>query len=241
MNILLLAAGFGTRLKEYGETTPKGLVSTASGTLMDHVLHECAQLSAPIALVTNGRFFSTYSEWLTKNYASLHVNVINDEAMTPETRLGALGDIAFSINQLGWEDEDLLVLPTDTFFSFSLEDFVRFATDENLFATVIRDMGDKNLIANRLGCATVRDERIIAFVEKPADPPTSLAAIPFYYYPRKVLALIAEYRESGGNMDAPGSIIPWLLSKQLPVAAYQIESTTLDVGTPMDIETVRSL
>lgn len=241
MNILLLAAGFGTRLQEYGAVTPKGLIPTATGTLMDHVLHECQELKASVALVTNDRFFSTYTTWLQKNYPSLAVKILNDGAQTPEKRLGALGDILFSIKQLGWENDDLLVLPSDTYFAFSLQDFVRFATEENLFSTVVRDMQDKSLIADRLGCPTIRDERIIAFVEKPSEPLTSMAAIPFYYYPKRVLPLIAEYAAASGNMDAPGSIIPWFLSKQLPVAAYQIESPTLDVGTPVDVDKVRGL
>jgi len=241
MNILILAAGFGTRLKEYGEQTPKGLIPTANGTLMGHVIDECLALDFPIALVTNNRFFPVYTDWLAKSYLSANVQVLNDGANIPEKRLGALGDIDHSINELSWQNDDLLVVPSDTFFEFSLSEFVCFAQEENLFATVVRDMGDKKLIANRLGCPTVQYERIVSFVEKPAEPPTTFAAIPFYYYPKHVLAMLPEYRSSGGNMDAPGSIIPWLLSKQVGVAAFQISSSTLDVGTPADIETLHGL
>lgn len=241
MNILILAAGFGTRLKEYGEATPKGLIPTTKGTLLDHVLQECAGLQAPIALVTNEKFYPVYREWILKNYPDLNVKLINDGATAPEARLGAIGDILYVLKELSWEEDDLLVIPSDTFFGFPLTDFVTFAQEENMFATVVRDMQDKAIIANRLGCPTIKDERIIAFVEKPADPPTTVAAIPFYYYPKRILPLLSDYKRSGGNMDAPGSIIPWLLSKQQNIAAFQISSATLDVGTPADVESVHSL
>ncbi len=241
MRILILAAGFGTRLQSYGETTPKGLVPTSSGALMNKVIDECSLLSSPLALVTNDRFYKTYADWFAQNYPKLSLELINDGAGEPDSRLGAIGDISYVLEDLQWHDDDLLVVPSDTFFEFSLSDFVTFAQQKRAFATVIRDLHDKALIANRLGCATVENGQIVSFLEKPEDPPTTLAAIPFYYYPKSVLALLPAYRQSGGNMDAPGSIIPWLLTRGQDVRAFVIDSPTLDVGTVDDVSQVRLL
>lgn len=240
MKILILAAGFGTRLKEYGEHIPKGLIPTATGTLMDHLVAESESLNAPIALVTNERFFQKYTEWCTKSGKNA-VRLINDGAQQPENRLGAIGDIVFSLNTLQWWNDDLLVIPSDTFFDFSLRQFVDYAQQMKMFTLVVRDLGDKSLIANRLGCATVQDGRVVSFVEKPTVPATSLAAIPFYYYPQDVLRLLLQYQQAGENMDAPSFVIPWFLSRQVPVAAYTISGKTLDVGTVEDVAVLHSL
>lgn len=241
MNILILAAGFGTRLLEYGEVTPKGLIPSAHGTLMNHILDESFKLKSPLALVTNEKFYTTYSNWLSKEYPANSVQILNDGVSKPEERRGAIGDILFALEQLKWEDDDLLVTPSDTFFEFSLTEFATFAQDAGIFSTVVRDLGERSLIANRLGCPTVSDERIVAFEEKPSSPATTLAAIPFYFYPKHILGLLADYKLAGGNTDAPGSVIPWLLTKQIPVGAFQTSSRTLDVGTPEDVSAVHSL
>jgi NDP-sugar pyrophosphorylase family protein len=235
MHVLILAAGFGTRLKAYGQALPKGLIPVGSTTLLGKVTRELD--GHQIAIVTNGRFFSVYQEWIKENNLTPKVTLISDEAVDPESRLGAIGDIVFGLESLSWSDADLLVVPSDTYYEFSIQDFIAFATAKQGFTTVVRRM-DVDQIAGRLGCAIVADERITDFVEKPTVPPSDLAAIPFYYYPKDILSLIPEYVKSGGNMDAPGNIIPWLLSKYIPVYAYVTEGKTLDVGTVEDVTTL---
>ncbi len=243
MNILLLAAGFGTRLKEFGKTTPKGLIAQGAKTLLGHVVDDVCDFSqkSPIALVTNDIFFEKYSTWVQKNYAEKEIHILNDGAREPDKRLGALGDIVFSLDTLSWWNDDLLILPSDTYYQFSLEQFVEFAKKNSGFATVVRDMHDKQIIAGRLGCAIIKNDQIVEFVEKPVEPPSTLAAIPFYYYPKEVLAMFSAYQKEGGNMDAPGSIIPWFLKKNIPVFAFVTEGKTLDVGTTDDINKLQSI
>ncbi|MEP7167233.1 MAG: sugar phosphate nucleotidyltransferase [Candidatus Woesebacteria bacterium] len=236
MQALILAAGFGTRLKEFGETLPKGLIPTGNSTLLGKVMSELQNI--PVTLITNAKFYPQYAEWIDKESKALVL--VNDKATDPDNRLGALGDLLFALEStIGWND-DLLVIPSDTYYEFSIQDFIAFAQAKNSFATVVRKM-DTTLIAGRLGCAVVEGEYITSFVEKPQIPPSDLAAIPFYYYPKAVLARLPEYKQEGGNMDAPGSIIPWFLSKQIPVVAYLTQGQTLDVGTMSDVERLQTL
>lgn len=59
------------------------------------------------------------------NYV-IQLTVVNVGTLTNETRLGAIGDIQYVIDQEDVAD-DLLILASDNLFEFELSDFVNFA------------------------------------------------------------------------------------------------------------------
>jgi glucose-1-phosphate thymidylyltransferase len=240
MKSIILAGGYGTRLKEAGEGLPKGLIAVGETTLVERVVDELRALGiSEIALVTNEKYYSHYSRWAGNQK---NISLVNDGTTSPETRLGALGDLLLVIQTLGWEDDAILVAPSDTYYEFPLSLFRNMVQKSpNDFATIVRkmDMGD---IKNRLGCAILNElNQIVDFVEKPEDPPSPYAAIPFYYYPAQAHALLTQYAAAGNSMDAPGNIIPWLLKRGLPVRACVVDHRTIDVGTPKDRETLKTV
>ncbi len=244
MKAIILAAGYGTRLGEFGEETPKGLITGSDGkTLLDRVLAEIFSLhefptAENVLVVSNNRFFDQYQDFLQKNYPA--VELLNDGSSTPEERLGALGDLALALNSKNWWNDDLLVLPSDTYFEFKLSQLVRLAKEKPGLVTIVRDLKDKSLIENRLGCAVLRGTEIAEFVEKPTEAPSSYAAIPFYFYNADIVPKIKDYIAAGGSTDTPGSIIPWFLQEGISVHALKIDSETLDVGTLPDVEKLQS-
>lgn len=243
MRVLLLAAGFGTRLGSFGESTPKGLIQAGPTTLLGKAVIDVFRLDPKpddVALITNERFVEAYGRWLVDKGYAQRVQFFSDGALDPTSRIGAIGDILLAIEHFGWEDDDLLVVPSDTYYTFSLKSFVDFARRHDGLSTIFREL-PKATIADRLGCGVLNGERLIDFVEKPHDPPSGFAAIPFYYYPQSYLRLIRDYKSSGGTMDAPGSLVPWLLGKQKSVFAYITDGETLDVGTPGDMEKLQTL
>lgn len=240
LKTLILAAGFGTRLKEYGEQLPKGLIPYKQTTLIGNLISELNRSNiTSLALITNDKYFKQY-----KAFASLQeseLTVINNRSTAPENRKGALGDLQIAIKELCWEKENILVVPSDTYFEFPLSDFIaKIKLNPNHFHTIVRKM-DSELIANRLGCAVVNEHNhITSFEEKPANPPSNYAAIPFYYYPHTITAKLHEYRANGYSMDAPGSIIPWLIKEKLTVYAHIVTQPTIDVGTLQEVKLLQS-
>lgn len=240
MHGLILAAGYGTRLKEYGEKTPKGLIPYQKSVLVEHVITEFLKNGIDtITLVTNERYKEVYRKFLSSK--SYKIQVLSDGMSDPEHRLGGLGDLLFVLETLKLNNRDLLVAPSDTYFAFSFSKFLsQIALHPGDFCTVFRKMNEEE-IRGRLGCATLEKDRVVAFIEKPEHPPSLFGAVPFYYYPSKVLKLLTNYKMEGNSMDAPGSIIPWLLKKKLPVYAYAVTSPTLDVGTVSDVRALQEL
>lgn len=241
MKALILAGGFGTRLKELGENTPKGLLKQGDTPLMTHICKELESIEAidEVALVTNNKYFQQYNSWLSDNFPK--IKIFNDGINTSEERLGALGDLQFVVEKLSWANQTVIVLPSDTYFEFSLNTLVSEALQNNDFTTVVRDVKDPGIIAHRLGCAVIKDNLIVDFIEKPANPPSTLASIPFYIYRPKDFILLQDYQRAQNNMDTPGSFIPWLLKKGEVVRPFVVESNTLDVGTKVDFEMLQNL
>ncbi len=235
VNALLLAAGYGTRLKKIGEKTPKGLFKNASNlSITDMML---AQLEKQpeiqqIALVSNQRFFDQYQQYIQQNYPKLNVKILNDGTTKPENRLGSLGDLIFSLNKLNWWQNDLLVLPSDRNPNQIIPHLIKLRQQhgpEVFYTTVVKL--PKKTIANRSGCAQLnKKNQIIDFEEKPTEPKSNWAALPFYLFTPKALKLLKKYQQTGHSLDSPGNIIPWLLENNLPIQAYLSHQDFIDIG-----------
>jgi glucose-1-phosphate thymidylyltransferase len=159
------------------------------------------------------------------------LKIIDNQTDHPDNRLGAIGDLVLGLDLLGWED-DVLILPSDTLVSLSLDQLLHFYEERQGFTNVVFDTKDPSVIAGQLGCAKLAGDRLVEFVEKPAQPASTLTSVPVYLYPQADLALLREYElHPGNNLDSPGAIIPWLIGRTITFG-YQIEGYYFDVGTP---------
>ena len=68
------------------------------------------------------------------------------------------------------------------------------------------------------------------FVEKPAEPPSSLIGIALYFYPRTTMPLIRQYISEGNNPDQPGRLVQWLYPR-LPVRTWRVPGLWFDIGS----------
>jgi glucose-1-phosphate thymidylyltransferase len=241
MKAIVLAAGYATRLQPYTTNFPKPLLKVDGRPLLDFTIESILAAGiTDIFVVTNHRFFAHFAAWrdhFCEHRKDANIVVVDDGTSTNEDRLGSIGDLAFTIDQHGIDD-DLLVTCADKRFSFDLADFVAtFRTTGGAVTTCI-DTGSPEIIRKRFGCVRVEDGRIVEFVEKPENPPSGIKSIAFYIYPRAVIGLLPEYLASGENCDAPGNLIRWLIPR-LPVHPWFVDDASCsDVGNPASYEAV---
>lgn len=239
-NVVILAAGFGTRLSKAGLNLPKGLIPYGDSTILGELIEDLLSTNSfkKIVIVSNNKFHNQYKKWLKKQNYAKKISLTNDKVDEPEKRLGAIGDLLFAIQKLKI-NSDVLVLPSDTLYNFKIKQFTDFAKKQNCFSTAFRYVKDKNIIKNRYGCAEVKNDKVISFEEKPENPKGHYLAVPFYFYPKKTLRLLEKYKDGGGNLDAPGSIISWFIKQNIPVGGFITNGNTLDVGTSKELKILR--
>lgn len=250
VRILLLAAGFGTRLQKDLESEggrlyshlrglPKPLVQVGHSPLASHwvrALEEAGEdPAASLWVVTNALYLPMFRRWAA-NHGIPAAQIINDGARSNETRLGAVADIHLALQRMGGPDEEgLLVIGGDTLFlqDFSLRDVLRDfrSGDESLVLWYPVEETEKHGVLE-LDDAT---GRVTAFLEKPARHETeSRRACPcFYAYRPEACALMAPFLEavSGGELrlrDAPGNFLAWAHSRT-PVRARRVDGRH-DIG-----------
>lgn len=233
MKLLVLAAGYATRLRPLTDNQAKPLLPVRGLPMIDRVLGSFAG-SADIDhvyVVTNRRYAPNFERWAASPTAQAHgwpIGICDDGTSTNEDRLGAIGDIDFVIKATSLDD-DLIVVAGDNLFTGSLGDFAPLARRRGILVGVY-DVGDLDTIRQYSSVTLDSDARIVSFEEKPQQPTGTLAAIALYHYPRRALPLIRRYLSEGNNPDQPGRLVQWLVPQE-PCYAYPVSGQWLDIGS----------
>jgi glucose-1-phosphate thymidylyltransferase len=224
---LILAAGYATRLRPLTDTWAKELLPVGGRPIIDSILESIEAVSDvdEIHVVTNARKAPAFVRWAEGRAVRVH----DDETTSNDDRLGAVGDMRFVIERAGIDD-DLLVIAGDNLFDFSLVDLVEFWHGKgDASALAVRDVGSIEM-ARRYGIVSLAaDDRVIDFVEKPDDPPSTLAATATYLFERQHVALVAPYLDGGNPHDQPGRFVAWLQERE-PVYGWRCEGRWFDIG-----------
>lgn len=240
MKVIVLAAGFATRLYPLTLNTAKPLLDIAGKPMLTRLLERVLELKGitEVYVVSNEKFYKQFENWRAAFNAPVPVHILNDGTSTDETKLGAIGDMAFAMDQ--WmEDEEMMVVAGDNLIEFDLvachEEFKR----QRRPMILVREIDDVAAMKRYNEVVVSNDGLVKSFREKPKDPSSSLAAIALYFFLPQVRQKLHEYLNSGGNPDAPGHFIEWLV-KQMPVAAMQFHGRWHDIGNLQTLEQARA-
>ena len=238
MKCLILAAGYATRLYPLTENFPKPLLTVGEKTILDWLIDDMdeAGLIDEYVVISNHKYAHHFEAWAEKK--SQKITVVDDGTDTNETRLGAVKDIQFAIDQLRLND-DMLVIAGDNVLDFSLTKFIAYAREKQT-SCIMRyyESDDKKLL--KCGVVTVdENDKILCMTEKSPTPATHWCCPPFYYYTKDDAKLVQKGIESGCGTDAPGSYIAWLCT-QTTVHAMEMPGKRYDIGNLESYEKVKS-
>lgn len=228
MKCLILAAGYATRLYPLTENFPKPLLEVGGKAILDWLVDDIdtAGLVDEYVVISNHKFAHHFDKWAETK--SVKITVVDDGTSSNETRLGAVKDIQFAIDELELDD-DMLVIAGDNVLDFSLTKFVRYAKEKNTSCIMRYYEPAKNKL---MKCGVVEineNDRILSMEEKPTQPKSHWCCPPFYYYTREDAHLVAKGIRAGCGTDAPGSYIAWLC-QQTVVHAMEMPGRRFDVG-----------
>lgn len=238
MKAIVLSAGYATRLYPLTLNTPKGLLPIGKKSILDFITDEIQKVNEidELFIISNHKFYDNFSDWAKTRETRLKITVFDDNTTDDSNKLGAIGDIWYTIEK-GNINDDILVVAGDNFFTFDLRDYVEFynkVKHDTILVSEMESLSDLQRMAN----ATLSDDGKVLFMEeKPQNPKTNIAVFASYIYTKETVPLIKKYLDEGNNPDAPGFFPSWLYTKK-DVYAYKFQGECYDIGTPQSYKEV---
>ncbi|MDX6399063.1 MAG: glucose-phosphate thymidylyltransferase [Gaiellaceae bacterium] len=233
MKALILAGGYATRLRPLTDERSKCLLPVGGRPMVDWILDRIREVVDVdgIHIVTNSRFAHDFRAWAAEREG---IEVHDDGTRSNDDRLGAIGDIAFTLNEAGIDD-DVLAVAGDNLFDYSLREFVDFWRGKGVASAVaVHDVGDLDLVTRYSSVELDDTDRIVGFVEKPTAPVSTLVATATYLYHREHVPLVSRYLAEGNPPDQPGRFVAWLHERE-PVYGYPFAGSWADIGDPAQL------
>ena len=241
MNILILAAGYATRLYPLTLTKAKPLLGVAGKPMIEWVLDNLAPIPNidNVYVVTNNKFAADFQAWAddyVKRQPKMKFKIINDGSMNDTDKLGAIGDINLVVARENLANSDLT---GDNLFSESLEEFAKFCKGRTAVLATY-DVKDLEAI-KKYNSIEVNGEGVIThFEEKPANPKSTQTGIALYYYSKEAVAKFPEYIAEGNNPDQPGRFVQWLYTRT-PVHTYEVPGIWFDIGSKETLDEANAI
>ena len=217
---VVLAAGRGTRMRPLTDRRPKPLLPVGDRTLLELVFDTARDIVDEFVVVTGYRG-EAIREPIGDSYRGLPVHYVEQ----PE----ALGTAHAVAQAEPIVDDEFLVLNGDVVVDASLPRALAEADGTAIAATEVEDPRAYGVLS------TTSDGALAGIVEKPDDPPTTLANVGCYAFTPEVFAYIDRTPESDRGEYEITTTIDLLLDDghRIDVAPY--EGTWLDVGRPWEL------
>jgi len=188
MKVMILTAGFGTRLRPHTYSKPKPLLSVAGKPVLGHIIDDLLDLQIDELICVTGYLGDQIEAYLRANY-SFPMRFLEQKEMKGQS------DAIY----LAHDDAEgpMLIVFGDGLLGL---DIGRLNSHPDTGIIYCQEVDDPR----RFGVAVVEDGRITRLVEKPAEPVSNLAVVGAYYVPdaRRLMDAIAHTVEQ--NIQTKG-------------------------------------
>jgi len=217
MEAIMLAGGFGTRLRPLTYTRAKSLLPIMNTPMITYLLDMLPSEVDKVILAVNYR-----KKQIEEYLQSLNLNreiIVNDE---PEP-LGTGGAVKFAEEHI---TDRFFVLNSDIICSLDLSKMIAFHSKKNAMASISLWPVDN---VSEFGVADVKEDgQITGFVEKPKpeDAPSNLINAGAYLLEPDVL----DYIEPGKLVSMEKEIFPQIIQDTNRFYGYQFSGYWMDIG-----------
>jgi glucose-1-phosphate thymidylyltransferase len=228
LKIIILMAGYGTRLRPYTWSRPKQLIRLADKMVLDHVLDTFDSIPDPKNsefIFVIGYLGKKIQDYMHHTHPDLKVRYVEQSEMRGQSH-------AISLAR-DYLDSPLLVLYADTLIKTDFS----FLTSEPTGAVAwVKAVPDPR----RFGVANLGEDGLVTqLVEKPKDVDNNLALVGCYYFqsPQMLLQAIEEQMQQNISLKNEfylADAVNVMLAHGLKMRIEPVE-TWLDAGTPDDV------
>jgi glucose-1-phosphate thymidylyltransferase len=242
LDIIILAAGFGTRLYPLTSNLPKALLEVGHKPILDRIMDRVILINSQyrIFLITNSKFYSHFGTWAVAFKQSHHFNddilVMDDGKYSNEERLGPIGDINFVLEKIN-STNDLMIIASDNIIDFDLNELTTLRQHRDSSVLVAYDFHDKEAVKKKFGVVKLdSDNRLLSFEEKPLNPDSSIAATGIYLVKDKDVRHIRtlQARPHNGELNL-GNLMIELLAQNVVVHCL-LAPKWFDIGSLDDLK-----
>ena len=224
MNAILLAAGFGTRLKPLTDSVPKCLVPIKGQALLGIWLQRLSEAKIGPCLINTHYLPSQVNSYIESSPCSSQVTL----CFEPELN-GTAGTLIKNLDFFNGKDG--LLIHAD---NYCLADFSAFlaAHRERPKGCLLTMMTFKTASPSSCGIVEVNESNVVtAFHEKVQNPPGNLANGAVYILSDELLTILASQFQTARDFST--EILPKFIGKIFSYETYEI---FMDIGTPESYE-----
>lgn len=224
MKGLILAAGFGTRLGQLTQQTPKALIRVGDKPILDHNIQKLLEIGITEILVNTHYLAKQVESYLvTQDYPATLETVFEPKL------LGTAGTMQANLDFFGVGD--FLVMHGDNYFTSSLSSLVeahmsRTAKTEMTMATF--DTKNPELYGT---VVTDNAGVVIDFFEKNKNSTSLKANAAIYIFSQFAKQEISSL--SKRNTDISNDLIPRMLGK---IQSHNLKGDFIDIGSPSGLK-----
>ncbi|MFH1133470.1 MAG: glucose-1-phosphate thymidylyltransferase [Nanoarchaeota archaeon] len=224
MKGLILAGGFGERLRPITHTTQKQVIPIANKPILYYVIEDLVEIGIrDIAIIVGPNREQVKAVVGDGSRWNARITYLHQEKP-----LGLAHAVLLAEDYLG--DEDFIMYLGDNMLDGTLADFaVRFkgsGADASILLTPVKD-------PQRFGIAKLNNlgevERIL---EKPKDPPSNLAIIGIYAFKHVIFDACKAIKPSARGELEITDAMQWLLSHKHKIIADLVQGWWKDTGKP---------
>lgn len=221
MKVIILAGGFGTRLRPLTVNIPKPMAPVMNTPMLEHIVNLLKKNG--LTDITMMLFFQP--EIIMNYFKDGNRFGVKIDYIIAQKDLGTAGCITLVKEKL--KSEKFLIISGDVLTNFNLIDAINFHNEKNAIATIILTKSTDPL---RYGIIiTEKDGRIKKLLEKPSWGEVFSDTINTGIY---VLSPeIFDYIPEETNFDFSKNLFPLLLEKKAPLYGITCEGYWIDIGT----------
>lgn len=222
MQAVLIAGGFGTRLRPLTLTRPKHLLPIANRPHLHHVFDLLQRHGMDEVILSTSYLADSFEDAIrAARSMGMHIEVAHEE--DPLGTAGALKNAARFL-----ADETFFAFNGDVLTDLDLTDVLVWHRSREAEATIVLTPVDDPSIYGVV--PTDDDGRVLGFIEKPppGEAPTNLINAGVYILESSILERIP----AGEVYSAERSLFPGLVEEEARLYAVSTESYWMDIGTP---------
>jgi mannose-1-phosphate guanylyltransferase/phosphomannomutase len=219
MKAVIMAGGFGTRLRPLTCTLPKPMVPMVNRPMMEHIVKLLA--GHGIKEITVLLFHQ--AEAISGYFGDGAGYGVNINYLRPDADYGTAGAVGMARKQL---NEPFIVISGDLLTDFDLSEIIRFHNERKALATITLTRVQNPLEYGIV--ITEQDGRIVRFLEKPTWGQVFSDTINtgIYVFQPEIFDFIPE----GQEFDFSKNVFPALLERQKPLYGCITSGYWRDVG-----------